>query len=109
MVVDPDLNARFLAMCRKLGLSQSDYHLNHSLLDVRKSKKGTLPKATKRTEYHDFDDYQFASEIATRILQRTKGASLDQILCDPEIGSNFDMIAKQLVPGQSSLKLRWAR
>jgi site-specific DNA-methyltransferase (adenine-specific) len=108
VVVDPDLNARFLVMCRKLGLNESDYHLNHALLDIRKSKKAVLPKATKRTEFHDFDEYQFASEIATRILQRTRGVSLDQVLCDPKIALEFDSIAKGLVPGQSALKLRWA-
>src|SRR5260370_9327458 len=49
-LVDPDLNARYLMMCRKLGLVQSDYQLNHALMDVRKSKKANLPKATRRTQ-----------------------------------------------------------
>jgi site-specific DNA-methyltransferase (adenine-specific) len=108
VLVDPSLNAKFLAVCRKLGLNQSDYHLNHALLDIRKSKKGILPKATKRTEFRDYDEYQFAAEIAIRILQRTKGVTLDQVLCDPGIALEFDGIAKQLAPGQPALKLRCA-
>jgi hypothetical protein len=108
VVVDPDLNARFLMVCRKLGLTQSDYQLNHALMDIRKSKKAILPKATKRTEFRDYDTYQFASEIAVRILQRTEGVSLDRVLCDPRTAIEFDAIAKRLAPGQSALKLRCA-
>ncbi|MCI0456181.1 MAG: type II toxin-antitoxin system HicB family antitoxin [Gemmataceae bacterium] len=108
VVVDPDLNARFLLLCRKAGLTQSDYQLNHALLDIRKSKKAKLPKATKRTEFRDYDEYQFAAEIATRILQRTEGVTLDRILCDPCIALQFDVIAKQLAPKQPVLKLRCA-
>jgi HicB family len=108
VVVDPELNARFLAMCRKVGLNESDYHLNHALLDIRKSKKAELPKATKRTEFRDYDEYQFAAEIAVRILQRTKGVTLDQVLCDPATAMEFDRIAQQLAPRQPALKLRCA-
>lgn len=107
VVVDPDLNARFLAECHRSGLSDTDYRLNHALLDIRKSSKIELPKATKRTEFHDFDDYAFAAEIAVRLLQREKGLTLDQILCDTLTALEFDRIAKRLV-NQSALKLRWA-
>src|SRR5205823_5437684 len=97
---------RFLMMCRKLGLPQSDFRLNHALLDIRKSKKADLPPTTKITQFRDYDEYQFASEIAIRILQRTKGVSLDNVLCDPLIAMEFDKIAQQLAPGQPALKLR---
>jgi site-specific DNA-methyltransferase (adenine-specific) len=107
VVVDPDLNAAFLAECSRLGLKESPYRINHALLDIRKSKKIELPRTTKRTEFHDYDEFQFASEIAIRILQRAKGASLDQVLCDPVMALEFDKIAKQLAK-QPSLKLRWA-
>jgi hypothetical protein len=108
VVLDPDLNARFLSACRKLGATQSDYEINHALFDARKSGKITLPKATKRTEFRDYDNYQFASEIAVRILQRTKGVTLDQILCDPAMAFEFDEIARRLAPKVPSLNLRCA-
>lgn len=107
VIVDPELNSKFLAECARLGLRESDYRINHALMDVRKSKKFPLPKTTKRTEFNDFDDYLFASEIAVRLLQRSKGVTLDQILCDPAIAIEFDKIAKGLVK-QPILKLRWA-
>lgn len=108
VVVDPQLNAKYLAKCRSLGMDRSAYQLNHALLDIRKSGKARLPKATKRTEFRDYDEYQFAAEIAIRILQRTKGVTLDQVLCDPAFAVEFDSIATQLAPGQPPLKLRCA-
>lgn len=108
VVVDPELNPLFLTECRKLGLNESDYALNHLLMDIRKSKKIELPAATKRTEFRDYDSYQFASEIAVRLLQRSDGVTLDQILCEPALSFRFDEIARQMAPTQPSLKLRWA-
>jgi site-specific DNA-methyltransferase (adenine-specific) len=66
-----------------------------------------LPPTSKTTEFHDFDEYQFAAEIAVRVLQRSEGVTLDRILCDPEMASRFDEIALRLV-NQTTLKLRWA-
>ncbi|MBI3467539.1 MAG: toxin-antitoxin system HicB family antitoxin [Planctomycetes bacterium] len=108
VVVDPAINESFLAECRKLGLTDSDYAINHALLDIRKSKKLILPEATKRTEFRDYDDYKFASEIAVRLLQRTDGVTLDQVLCDRLLAAKFDRIAKEMAPKQPTLKLRWA-
>ncbi len=108
VVIDPEMNAKFLAECRKGGLTSDDYRINHALLDIRKSSKVELPKATKRTEFRDYDNYIFAAEIAIRIIQRSKGVTLDQILCDPALAFEFDKIAKQLAPAQTALKLRCA-
>ena len=108
VVVDPHYNALFLQRCRELGLTQSDYHLNHALFDARKSKKVLLPQATKPTKFTDYDDYEFASEIAFRHLQRKEGVTLDRVLCDPALRARFDEIAQRLAPEQSVLKLRCA-
>ncbi len=108
VVADPELDARYLLACRRKGLTQSDYQLNHALMDIRKSKKAELPKATKRTEFRDYDEYQFAAEIAIRVLQRTKAVSLDRVICDPVLALEYDSIARQLSTEQSVLKLRLA-
>jgi site-specific DNA-methyltransferase (adenine-specific) len=108
VVIDPELNARFLQRCRELGLTQSDYQLNHKLFDIRKSTKVLLPKTTKPYRFDDYDDYEFASEIAFRYLQRKDGVSLDRVLCDPETRRKFDEIALRLAPEQTVLKLRSA-
>ena len=113
IVVDPDYNAKFLRRCRELGFTQDDVYLNHALFNIRKSKKQRdrlgiqIPPTTKKTEFRDFDGYQFAAEIAARVLQRTEGVSLDRILCDPKLAARFDEVALALV-NETVLKLRWA-
>lgn len=108
VVVDPDLNARFLQRCRDLGLSESDYKLNHLLLDIRKSKKVLLPLTTKLTQFKDYDDYEFASEIAFRYLQRKFSVTLDRVICDPDLRRQFDEVALRFSPRTPVLKLRCA-
>jgi HicB family len=108
VVVDPALNVLFLQQCRGLGLTQTDYQLNHSLFDIRKSTKVLLPRTTKPTRFDDYDEYEFACEIAFRYLQRKDGVSLDRVLCDPDMRKRFDEIARRLAPEESVLKLRWA-
>ena len=113
IVADPDYNGKFLRRCRELKLTESDFELNKTLLSLRKSKKQrerlgiVLPATTKKTEFRDFDAYQYASEIAVRVLQRTDGVTLDTILCDPKLAVRFDDIALSLV-NETVLKLRWA-
>src|SRR5262249_5483071 len=34
--------------------------------------------------------------------------SLDEVLCDPDLASQFDAIARSLAPGYSPLEYRWA-
>jgi|GEM_PF-428895 len=113
IVADPDYNARFRRRCREFGLEDPDVVLNHSLMNVRKnkalrSKLGIeIPRTTKETKFSGLGKYQFASEIAVRVLQRTQGVSLDRIICDPVLAEEFDRIALALV-NETVLKLRWA-
>lgn len=111
IVVDPELNTRFIERCRELALNQPEYALNHALLRIRKNgdRRGIrLPPTTRETEFRDYDDYQFGAEIAARLLERTEGASLDQVLCDPDLRARFDRIALSLVAEPSVLKVRCA-
>jgi len=106
VIVDPVYNRRFLEQCRKVGLTQSDYELNHSLMGIRKSGKAVLPPATKKPQIPDYDGYLFASEIAFRYLQQREGVALDTVLCDPQLRERFDEIAGRLAPNYSPFKLR---
>ena len=108
VIADPQLNRRFLRRCRELGLSGTDYDLNWALMNAR--KKGDLshlPK-TKRYTITEIDEFEYASELAVRYLQQEKTVSLDQIMCDPELASEFDGYASRLAPGFSPLQYRWA-
>jgi hypothetical protein len=111
VIVEPGCNERFLAKCRALGSTKSDYALNHSLMNFRKNpkNKGKLNPTTKRSGFSDYDDYAYAAEITVRVLQRTEGATLDRILCDPHLRGQFDDLAMRLAPpGLIPLKLRMA-
>ena len=82
--------------------------MNMTLLNARKaSALAGLPRSV-RTSFGDTEDYSFASEIAIRHLERTRGLTLDRILCDPSIAEEFDELAAALAPGFTPLKYRWA-
>lgn len=110
VIVEPQHNRMFIEKCRRLGLDLNEYMLNHLLMNVQKNpkNKGLLSKATKRSGFSSYDDCGFASEIAIRTLQRTRGVTLDRTLCDPVLREEFDTLAMRLCPSQTALKLRCA-
>lgn len=107
VVVDPELNARFLTACRLAGLTQSDAELNWALLNLRKA--GQLGSAVRRksTRVTRVAQFRFAVEIAARHLEQKHQTTLDRILCDPATAREFDEIARELGPGRSSFEYRW--
>jgi site-specific DNA-methyltransferase (adenine-specific) len=110
VIADPQLNRKFLQRCRELGLSGTDFELSWELMNARKSRElSQLPK-TKRTTFKESDEFEYASELAVRFLQRTRdpSPSLDQIMCDPDLASEFDEYARRLAPGFTPLQYRWA-
>ncbi len=110
VVADPSLNARFVDACSKAGLPGEARTWNASLLGLRKAGKFADHPTVQRTEYawEDCDAYLFASEIAWRQMIDSGCESLDMILADPTLASDFDRIAQQLSPGFTSLEYRWA-
>ena len=104
-VADPERNAIFLAKCRELGLGCSDYLLNKTLMNARRNRllKGLMSVRTR----FPYEDYAFACEFAATELRYTTGASIDDIVCDPNLASRFDSIARRLAPGFTSLRYRW--
>lgn len=105
-VADPERNARFLAKCRQIGLRGSDYKINKTLFNARKS--GLLRNLKSKKTSIDYSDFAFASEFAATELRYRNGASIDDILCDPQLATRFDSIAGGIVPGHSSFEYRWA-
>jgi hypothetical protein len=105
-IADPERNAQFLAKCRAIGIQASDYTINKMLLYARKNSYLTGLKSA-RTSF-DHEEYAFASEFAATELKYRRGASIDDILCDPKLAREFDSIAQKLAPGFSSLEYRWA-
>ena len=107
VIADPELNERFLSACLSRGLTQPSGMLNRCLMNLRKASSLRGLKSM-RTSFTDQEDYEFASEIAIRMLERRERTSLDHILCEPLLAAQFDQLANELCPGYSSVKYRWA-
>jgi hypothetical protein len=105
VVCDDDLNAHFISEARKLLPTAGVLDLNSGLLNARKA--GGFPRCSKRTRF-DHSDYSFAAEIAARHLERSDGATLDQVICDPRLRAVFDRVASSLVGGVPPIRLRLA-
>jgi hypothetical protein len=107
VVADRELNKAFIAECRRLDLSDSIKSLNQQLLNLRKAGDLKWLPRSRRTSFKNEEEYRFASEIAARHLERQKGLTVDEIICDPEIVQEFDAIAVNLSPGFLPLQYRW--
>jgi hypothetical protein len=108
VVADPILNERFLDRCRQAGLIESATELNTRLLNARKSGwLSGVPRA-KRTSFADESEYRFASEVVARFFEHSRGLTVDQVICDPAIASEFDTMAAKIAPGYAPLQYRWA-
>lgn len=107
VVADPTLNADFLAECQRLGLTASPATLNRALINLRKSG-GLRRIQSARTSFPGEDQYGFAVEMTVRFMERRDGVSLDDIVCDPRLATEFDALAGAISPGFSSLEYRWA-
>ena len=106
---DPDLNAAFVAACKKKGLPGSAVVWNRLLLRIRKT--GKLPRSKRagtRLSRASMDAYSFASEIAMQLIGLDYALTLDDMLCDPAAATAFDGIAEQFAPGHSPFEYRWA-
>jgi DNA modification methylase len=94
-----ELDEDFVAECRKRGLDGSAFIWNRCLLDLMNRRK--LPKSTNqppRISPEQLHRYDFASEVAWRLLSIDYQKTLDDILCSPEFAKEFDRLAKMFGP-----------
>lgn len=111
VLADPALTQQFLARCQQLGLNAPPTAINRRLFQFRKNSGlygVTIPRATKRSEHRDYSPYLFAAEMAIVQMKYRFGASVDDILVDLDIGTEFDRIASGLVPGWNPVDYRLA-
>ena len=113
VVADPLLDEDFQLQCDRMSIPGTYAERNRFLFRIRKS--GELKRAgvttSKRTSFswEHMDPFLFASEIAWRkVSELYAGASLDEILCDPRLAEQFDLIADAYAGGFSALEYRWA-
>jgi site-specific DNA-methyltransferase (adenine-specific) len=107
VIANPELNKRFLAACREVGAEGTDFQLNHCLYNLRKSRALEDYPTTRRVRVAKRDEYEFASEIAARFLERRHNTTLDRVICDPALAQEFDRLAQELAPGFTPFDYRF--
>jgi len=117
VLLNPEKDLDFLQRCWRLGAVAAPEELNWTLMNARKDGKlkGLTSVRSFALSKSEMDKFSFAAEMAMRELQeraRTEeqrdNVSLDKLLCSPRLSSDFDVLAKQVAPGFSSLQYRWA-
>lgn len=103
----------FAQRCRQLGLEATDAFLNRRLINIRKNirryeKHGISISPATRSEPHPSIVPQYAHiiEFALVRLRYRYGASIDDVLLDPDLGEKFEYLASELAPGLSDVDLR---
>ncbi|MBC8106375.1 MAG: site-specific DNA-methyltransferase [Anaerolineae bacterium] len=112
IIADPELNEQFLAACVRLGVPGKPFDWNHRLMHLRKASilKG-LPCSSRTVlpfKRKDFYRCKFACEIAIQRFETDFNVTLDHVLCDPKLASQFDELVLTMLPDKpSSLEIRW--
>ncbi|HJQ80665.1 MAG TPA: DNA methyltransferase [Lacipirellulaceae bacterium] len=111
LLASPLLQMAFHDACNNSGLIGGPTDWNRALLRLR--KMGAFPRRGEIKKVYVADNeleaYTFAAEIAwQQTSDRFGGASIDEILCDPEKAGIFDRIAKKFAPGFEPSQYRWA-
>ncbi len=109
LLIDPARQEAFLASCRQNRLPGNEVVWLRTLLLLRKA--GKLPRTGKRARSlgpSDTDRYSFGSEVALQLLSVECQASLDDLLCDPQLAAWFDELAARYAPGFAPRQYRQA-
>ena len=104
VILQEELNASFVAHCvaalKKIKTDSSDQpdvkesDLNRTLMNLRKA--GKLKSKTTKRKTTDLSSVRHVSEIATRSMLDKHQCSIDRMMCDPELRSEFDEAAKAI-------------
>lgn len=107
IIIDDTLNYKFMKVAKKFLPDFNSTDINWELLNLRKS--GNLGSVAKyRVVIKNQEDYLHASEIAARIMEDKYNMNIDRVMCDYKLRSEFDQLAKSIVPGYSEYEYRKA-
>ncbi|MCW5777460.1 MAG: hypothetical protein KIS87_13570 [Phycisphaeraceae bacterium] len=107
-LADPALTKRFNSLCRRLGVKQSSANVNRRLLRLRKATGGgRLRPATIRDVHPRLTERigPAAESAMVKMLVRF-GASVDDILADPELGEEYEAFARLVIDDGTALEYR---
>lgn len=107
VLLQDDLNAKYLAECTKRMPEIRQFDFNWSLLNLRKAGALRDVRSTKRrSDRHDA--YLHAAEIAARFLEDRYKVNTDRVICEPELRDEYDKVAKAIAPDVEPYLLRKA-
>jgi predicted GIY-YIG superfamily endonuclease len=107
VILQDELNAKFLAACQKRMPEATAFDANWLLLNLRKAGELSDIKSTRRNNDRH-DDYLHAAEIVARFLEDKHSTNTDRVICDPKLRAEFDALTKPLAPDVAAYKLRKA-
>jgi hypothetical protein len=110
---DKGLAQAFYRRCRELGLEGSEVVLGRRLLYIRKNSSrfkrdglGIAPTTKSEPHISIVPRYAHVIEFALVRLRYRYGASIDEILLDPALSSEFEALACEVAAGLTSEELR---
>ncbi len=107
VLLQTELNDRFLAECQKRMPDIPPFDFNWTLLNLRKAGGLRDISASKRRRDNS-DAYLHAAEIAARFLEDRYSVNTDRVLCDPKLRAEYDKEAKKVAPKVDPYLLRKA-
>lgn len=108
MLADPVLAKRFNTLCRSLGVQQSPADVNRRLLRMRKAAGGGKLQSTTVADKHSglLERFGAAVEPAMVKMMVRYGASVDDLLADPQLGEVFEAMARATIDGGTAVEYR---
>ena len=106
VVLNDELNQKFIAACREQLPEVEETDFNWTLLNLRKA--GKLDAKTTRRHNENHDEYLHASEVAARHMHDKFRVTTDRVFCDPKLRAEFDKVAQTVAPDVSAYRLRKA-
>ncbi len=91
---------------RTAGILISVTEARHLLLNIRKS--GKLGPVVDKRYRGNHDPYKYVAETAARITEDRHRTTVDRILCDPAMRTDFDEVASQFRTAASTKDIRLA-
>ena len=94
VLLQSKLNSQFLEHCKMQLRDVETFEFNWTLLNLRKAGKLKGKVTSRRRDSHDA--YQHLAEIVARTLQDKHKTTIDRIMCDSELRTEFDKHANLL-------------
>ena len=106
VLLQDELNQKFVTACRQFRPEESQYKLNWTMLNLRKAGQLKAEVTKRRRDQHQA--YRHLAEIAARTIQDKHRVNTDRMMCDEKLRCEFDRQARLLAKDVDPYLLRKA-